>query len=140
MVRVRIPALRERKEDIPFLVEQFLAGSDVRVAPSTLALLQEYDWPGNVRELKNVLSNGVALTPPGGVLEPERLGLSITQPANDPGADSYHEAKARLIETWERAYVRRVLDTTGGNVSHAARNCGLGRAYLHRLIKRYRLD
>ena len=140
VVRVRIPALRERKEDIPFLVEQFLAGSDVKVAPATLALLQEYDWPGNVRELKNVLSNGVALTPPGGVLEPERLGLSITQQPSDPTADSYHEAKARLIETWERAYVRRVLDGAGGNVSHAARNCGLGRAYLHRLIKRYRLD
>jgi two-component system nitrogen regulation response regulator GlnG len=140
VVRVRIPALRERKEDIPFLVEQFLTDSDVRVAPATLALLQEYDWPGNVRELKNVLLNGVALTPPGGVLEPERIGLSITQAATDVGSDSYHDAKAHLIETWERAYVRRVLDTAGGNVSHAARNCGLGRAYLHRLIRRYRLD
>ena len=141
VVRVRIPALRERKEDIPFLVEQFLADSDVRVAPATLALLQEYDWPGNVRELRNVIHSGVALTPPGGVLEPERLGLSITHAsAAAEGADSYHDAKAHLIETWERSYVRRVLDEAGGNVSHAARNCGLGRAYLHRLIRRYQLD
>jgi transcriptional regulator with PAS, ATPase and Fis domain len=140
VVRVRIPALRERKEDIPLYVDHFLAGSDVRIAPSTLALLQEYDWPGNVRELKNVLSSSIALTPAGGILEPESLGLAITQTSVAVDSDSYHDAKQRLIETWEKSYVRRVLDESSGNVSQAARRCGLGRAYLHRLIRRYDLD
>ncbi|MDB4965016.1 MAG: polymerase sigma factor 54 [Myxococcales bacterium] len=140
VVRIRLPALRERKEDIPLFVEHFLAGTDVRMAPATLALLQEYDWPGNVRELKNVIASSVALTPAGGVLEPENLGLSITQSSVAVDSDSYHDAKHRLIEAWEKSYVRRVLDEAGGNVSQAARRCGLGRAYLHRLIRRYDLD
>ena len=138
IVRVRLPALRERKEDIPLLVEKFLAGSGVRVASSTMALLQEYDWPGNVRELKNVLRRGVALKSEG-TLEPEHLGLAGAASTERPAADTYHEAKAQLIETWEKSYVRRLLDDTGGNVSQAARKCGLGRAYLHRLIRKYQL-
>jgi len=140
VVRVRLPALRERKEDIPLLVEKFLAGSGVRVASSTLALLQEYDWPGNVRELKNVLRRGVALNGESGMLEPEHLGLAGADASPERAAvDTYHEAKAQLIETWEKSYVRRVLDETSGNVSQAARKCGLGRAYLHRLIRKYQL-
>jgi len=142
VVRVRLPALRERKEDIPFLVERFLAGSGVKIASATLALLQEYDWPGNVRELKNVLRRGVALKHEGGTLEPEDLGLAVTgagASTERAAPDTYHEAKAQLIETWEKSYVRRVLDETGGNVSQAARKCGLGRAYLHRLIRKYQL-
>jgi len=143
VVRVRLPALRERKEDIPFLVEKFLAGSGVKIASSTMALLQEYDWPGNVRELKNVLRRGVALQSDGGTLEPESLGLAVTaggaSPSTPAAADTYHEAKAQLIETWERSYVRKLLDEHGGNVSRAARKCGLGRAYLHRLIRKYQL-
>jgi len=143
VVRVRLPALRERKEDIPFLVEKFLAGSGVKIASSTMALLQEYDWPGNVRELKNVLRRGVALQSDGGTLEPESLGLAVTaggaSPSTPAAADTYHEAKAQLIETWERSYVRKLLDEHGGNVSRAARKCGLGRAYLHRLIRNYQL-
>ncbi|MCU1281924.1 MAG: ATPase [bacterium] len=140
VVRVRLPALRERKEDIPFLVERMLAGSGVKIAAATMALLQEYDWPGNVRELKNVLRRGVALNSDGGTLEPESLGLAGAEASPErPAVDTYHEAKAQLIETWEKSYVRRVLDETGGNVSHAARKCGLGRAYLHRLIRKYQL-
>jgi transcriptional regulator with GAF, ATPase, and Fis domain len=140
VVRVRLPALRERKEDIPLLVEKFLAGSGVRVASSTMALLQEYDWPGNVRELKNVLRRGVALNGEAGTLEPEHLGLAGADASPERATvDTYHEAKAQLIETWEKSYVRRVLDETSGNVSQAARKCGLGRAYLHRLIRKYQL-
>jgi two-component system nitrogen regulation response regulator GlnG len=140
VVRVRLPALRERKEDIPLLVDKFLAGSGVRVASATLALLQEYDWPGNVRELKNVLRRGVALNGEGGTLEPEHLGLAGAAASPERATvDTYHEAKAQLIETWEKSYVRRVLDETSGNVSQAARKCGLGRAYLHRLIRKYQL-
>jgi len=142
VVRVRLPALRERKEDIPFLVEKFLAGSGIQIASATMALLQEYDWPGNVRELKNVLRRGVALKSEGGTLEPESLGLAVAAAGaslEKPAADTYHEAKAQLIETWERSYVRKLLDENGGNVSRAARACGLGRAYLHRLIRKYQL-
>ena len=111
-----------------------------RSPPETMALFAEYDWPGNVRELKNVLERGLALKSEGGTLEPESLGLSGAEATPERAAvDTYHETKAQLIETWEKSYVRRVLDETGGNVSHAARKCGLGRAYLHRLIRKYQL-
>ena len=92
-----------------------------------------------MRELKNVLRRGVALNGEGGTLEPEHLGLAGAAASPERAAvDTYHESKAQLIETWEKSYVRRVLDETGGNVSQAARKCGLGRAYLHRLIRKYR--
>jgi two-component system nitrogen regulation response regulator GlnG len=150
VVRVRLPALRERKEDIPFLANHFIhklapdSGSRVEsITDAGMEKLMAYHWPGNVRELKNVLRRGVALQSDGGTLEPESLGLAVTaggaSPSTPAAADTYHEAKAQLIETWERSYVRKLLDEHGGNVSRAARKCGLGRAYLHRLIRKYQL-
>jgi len=148
VIKVTLPPLRERKEDIPLLVEAFLRRVDrpVTVPPETLALLQEYDWPGNVRELKNVIERGVSLLPPdGSVLDPALLGLEpgTREGSGAPvtwatvGAESFREAKERLIAAWERDYVTQLLRKSGGNVSQAARDGGIDRVYLHRLMKKH---
>jgi two-component system nitrogen regulation response regulator GlnG len=146
VVRVTLPPLRERKEDIPALVTHFLAGKDVQVPAETLALFTEYDWPGNVRELKNVIDRGLSLMGPSRVLQPSLLGLEpipaasgATPPWPTVGNEGFREAKERLIASWERDYVTQLLRRAGGNVSKAAREGGLDRVYLHRLIKKYNI-
>jgi two-component system, NtrC family, nitrogen regulation response regulator GlnG len=146
VVRVTLPPLRERKEDIPALVTFFLEGKDVQVPPDTMGLFTEYDWPGNVRELKNVIDRGLSLMGQTRVLQPSLLGLE-GQAQGDPrsmswptvGNEGFREAKERLIASWERDYVLQLLRRAGGNVSKAAREGGLDRVYLHRLIKKYNI-
>ncbi|HEX4456624.1 MAG TPA: sigma 54-dependent Fis family transcriptional regulator [Polyangia bacterium] len=146
VVRVTLPPLRERKDDIPALVQQFLHGKDVEIPPDTLALFTEYDWPGNVRELKNVIDRGLSLMGQNRVLHPSLLGLEAPPNTQGSGAhawptavgnEGFREAKERLIASWERDYVVQLLRRAGGNVSKAAREGGLDRVYLHRLIKKY---
>jgi transcriptional regulator with GAF, ATPase, and Fis domain len=140
VVHVTLPPLRERKEDLALLAGELLGGRDLEVPPETLALLAEYDWPGNVRELKNVLERGVSLAGGARVLEPALLGLerSPAPPSSvATGAASFREAKERLIGAWERDYVTQLLRRSGGNVSRAAREGGLDRVYLHRLMKKH---
>jgi DNA-binding NtrC family response regulator len=145
VVRVTLPPLRDRKEDIPALVQQFLHGKDVEIPPETLALFTEYDWPGNVRELKNVIDRGLSLMGQNRVLHPSLLGLEAPPNTHGSGAyawptvgnEGFRDAKERLISSWERDYVVQLLRRAGGNVSKAAREGGLDRVYLHRLIKKY---
>src|SRR5262249_47488454 len=139
--RVRLPPLRDRKEDLPLLVDTLLAGA-AWLLPETLTLLGEYDWPGNVRELANVLKRAQALAQPGEPLAPSHLGLGGAQPRGGaPQAiEDFHLAKEQLIEGWEREFLRKLLAAAGHNLSQAARASGLGRAHLYRLLKKYKLD
>jgi DNA-binding NtrC family response regulator len=148
VIKVTLPPLRERKEDIPLLVDAFLgrAGRPIQVPPETLALLGDYDWPGNVRELKNVIERGLSLmAPDSNVLEPSLLGLEppVREAGGSPvawatiGPEGFREAKERLISAWERDYVSQLLKKTNGNVSQAAREGGIDRVYLHRLMKKH---
>ncbi|HZS38734.1 MAG TPA: sigma 54-interacting transcriptional regulator [Polyangia bacterium] len=146
VVKVTLPPLRERKEDVATLVSAFLAGRDIEVPDETQALLSEYDWPGNVRELKNVIERGVSLMGAERVLRPSLLGLEAPpQPAAGAvvpsfgalGGEGFREAKERLIAAWEREYVTQLLRRAGGNVSRAAREGGIDRVYLHRLMKKH---
>jgi len=143
VVRVQLPPLRERKEDIPVLTEAFL-GQRAGLPPETLALLMEYDWPGNVRELRNVIERALSLAPQSetAMLEPHLLGLApapVQQGAGRtlPTGTSYKEAKERLLHEWERTFIMDLLRRADGNVSKAARTGGLDRVYLHRLMKKH---
>jgi len=144
-VRVTLPPLRERKEDIPLLVESWLGPRGVEAHPEVLAILMEHDWPGNVRELRNVVQRGLSLLAPGErVLDPTLLGLhgDPTQPPTLSGASlegHYKRAKDNLIATWERAFIENLLKRAKGNISQAARDGGLDRAYLYRLMRKYDL-
>jgi DNA-binding NtrC family response regulator len=150
VVRVTLLPLRERRDDIPRLVQLFLARAAGRREPptvteDTLALLKGHEWPGNVRELRNVLERALSLSPSARVLDAHTFGLdepSYRADVSGPPIDlssPFKEAKERLIQAWEREYVSALLDRAGGNVSLAARTSGLDRVYLHRLMKKHGL-
>lgn len=137
-VRVRVPPLRERASDLPALVAMMLGELDhpeLRIGPEELGAMQAHAWPGNLRELKTHLV---------GLIEKARM--ADREPNNRRntsivGADlPYKEAKARMIQGFERQYAQSLLERTGGNVSKAARLAGIDRVYLHRLIKKYGLE
>lgn len=144
VIRMRLPPLRERKQDIAGLAKIFLRESGLHLPTETLSVLSAYDWPGNVRELHNVITRGVAHSGPGATrLEPASLGLDRVgtnalrslQENNDKR--TLVELRDQLIAAWEREYLEQLMDRCKGNVSDAAREGGIDRAYLHRLLKRH---
>jgi DNA-binding NtrC family response regulator len=155
VVRVQLPPLRERRDDIPMLVEHFLAQAAAAadrqppiVPPGAMAALVSHDWPGNVRELRNILERAMSLAPDRPAIDPVMLGLDdlssrpIGAGATPPPVDvsiHFKEAKDRLIQAWEREYVEALLSKAQGNVSLAARQAGIDRVYLHRLMKKHGL-
>jgi two-component system response regulator GlrR len=147
VIPIRLPSLRERKEDIPLLVRHFIEKfSRINqkavqgIAPEALDMLVAREWPGNIRELENVIERGVILT------AAEQLQAADLFPADQPAAfifdiqedifqAPFKDAKERLIADFHTEYIKRVLARVGGNVSLAAKECGLKRPYLHRLMK-----
>jgi DNA-binding NtrC family response regulator len=148
VVELHVPALRERKDDIPLFVERFLAGRDpprklADLPPRALPLLQAYDWPGNVRELRNTVAR-LLLFPE---MVSEIFGALSPEGQGSPGAArldkllelSLPEAREAVLEELERAYVTTKLRQHGGNVSRAADAMGVSRQLVHRLLDRHGL-
>jgi DNA-binding NtrC family response regulator len=150
---VDVPALRERKEDIPPLVEHLLAalarGAPPRFGEDTLARLAAYDWPGNVRELRNAVETLVALgesSPLPGGAAAVVPGASVGAAGAATDADSLRvavdvnvplkQAKQVVIDEFERVYVSRLLDVHGGNVSAVAREAGMDRMSVHKIMQK----
>ena len=142
VVRLQVPPLRERPEDIPVLAEHFrqLAKPGAAGAPlsdEALANFMAHPWPGNVRELRNAVER---LT----VMDEMPFSTPATRPATgaEPPVDvqqPFKDAKNALVEGFERRYVSAMLEATGGNISEAARRAGIDRVYLLRLMGRYGL-
>jgi transcriptional regulator with GAF, ATPase, and Fis domain len=150
VVRIRIPPLRERPEDIPLLAEKFLRdAADLRgiQAPRldsrTLDRLTSHDWPGNVRELKNAVERSLLLSAvrPGDTLQVDGLSgdLQRSGPKSSPFDPrlSFQEEKERWLEERERAYVEWLLEEADGNISAASRAARMDRKYLHKLARKY---
>jgi two-component system, NtrC family, response regulator AtoC len=144
VVTITLPPLRERKEDIPLLVDHFVARLGPRVGrvittvqPEVYEQLESHSWPGNVRELRNVLEQSLILGR-GPVLErsslPE-LGVPLQADALYDRLASHDKSLADV----ERGYIQRVLQVTDWNQSAAARRLGIHRNTLHRKIRSYRL-
>jgi DNA-binding NtrC family response regulator len=144
LISLRLPALRERREDIEALARYFMeqATQDYRrpvtqFSAEALLKLLAYAWPGNVRELENVIRQAVIMTEGTTVQESD---LNISAPDTGP-ADSWKEpfntAKARMIETFERDYLRQLLTACGGNISQAAREARKDRRTFFGLLKKY---
>jgi two-component system, NtrC family, nitrogen regulation response regulator GlnG len=143
---IEVPPLRERRDDIralaPHFVEQAATSLGIaapEIPPALVAVIAEHDWPGNVRQLRNVLERAVTLTAPGQPLDAATLGL-VPQLGKHAVVDSsvrFHEAKSRLIDAWESDYVTQLLAKANGNVSLAARNAGMSRMSLYRLIEKH---
>jgi transcriptional regulator with PAS, ATPase and Fis domain len=130
-----LPPLRERREDVPLLVEAFLERESAlvgRAAPrptaETIRALQEYSWPGNVRELRNLCSLW-AQTREGQIL-PEHLPAAIREPSKAP-------ASKPTLRQSEEAVIRRALAECGGNVKEAAAKLGVAKTTVYRHLKKW---
>jgi len=145
VIRVDVPPLRERLEDLPALAEHILSrvaatGGDVpQLTRGALARLAAHDWPGNVRELENELARASALADE--VIDVRDLSpriASATPAAADPARSKNLELKPR-VESLERALVEEAMGRTGGNQTAAAKLLGLSRYGLQKKLKRYGL-
>ena len=162
VVTVHVPGLRERRSDIPMLVQWFLEryapGTDLRVSNAAMKALIQYDWPGNVRELENCVERAVALGD-GQVIDLGDLPSSIadasassgagTLPVPSDGAGVNAEIAMAIraatpsstdLEDIERATIQRVFQQVNGDKALAGRMLGISRATLYRKLKRYNIS
>lgn len=138
-----LPALRERRADIPLLAKHFLesialrnSGTTKKFSPAALHALMSYDWPGNIRQLNNIVEQLAALAPAAIIGEAQvtaALPQSTIQTQEIPPL-----AEAR--KNFEREYLEQVLLQTQGNVTDAARQAGRNRSDFHKLIKKHQLN
>jgi transcriptional regulator with PAS, ATPase and Fis domain len=143
VVRVALPPLRERREDVPLLVAHFLKkqaadGREKRIARAALIRLVAYRWPGNVRELENEVMRAAALG--GEVIGVDDLSPQVAAGEPDAALDSPDDLTLKTrVERMERLLLREALGRAGGNQSQAARLLGLSRFGLTKKLKRYRM-
>jgi DNA-binding NtrC family response regulator len=144
VVQIAVPPLRERREDVPALVDRFLSqlaerlGREPRrISAGALAALAGYAWPGNVRELRNVVEQAAVLAP-GEMIGEADLRLPCRQEASAPAAlagGGFADAKRQATEDFERSYLLRALRQHGGNISRTAEAIGMVRQSLQQKIR-----
>ena len=161
VARVHVPPLRERKDDLPLLIEHILAttpgGESAQIAQDTIDLMMKHDWPGNVRELRNVIERAVLLAEspdsedalrrapkPAANAEPS-ITVTPSQTATSSDASMtvpvdvsipFKLAKQNVISEFERRYISRLLAQHDGNISAAARAAGIDRMSIHKMLHR----
>jgi DNA-binding NtrC family response regulator len=147
-VRVMLPPLRDRPEDVPILCERLLAtmagpkNPPTRLEPDAIEFLRTQPWPGNVRELRNVLSRASALAQDGVIrradVAGEGFGFRGTRLERDALdlSGTFSEAKDRSVERFESAYLAALMKRCGGNLSKASREADLARHHLRDLLKK----
>jgi DNA-binding NtrC family response regulator len=152
VVRAEIPPLRDRLPDLPVLARHFAdqftetAGqAGFALSPALVDQLARHDWPGNVRELRNVVERALSLGSSQLGLDPEPASPPTAPRAHAPPSGDvldlpFKEAKAALIEGFEREYLVHLLARHRGNISRAAAEAGIDRNYIHRLVKKYGID
>ena len=149
VARIDLPPLRERREDVPLLVEHFVArhaaemGRQVRgVDAEVIEVLSRYHWPGNVRELQNVIKRALAMCRQATLsLEdlPDEVVVAAGEKPDSEQAGFFH-AREQRISTFEREYLANLLRTSGGDVSQAARDARIPRGTFYRLLKKHDID
>ncbi len=148
---IHLPPLRERREDISLLANHFLdqfvkttQKSIEGFEEETMTILKRHTWRGNVRELQNVVERGVSITS-SRYIRPSDLPETLLPARSSPEEESsfqlpLKEAKASLLEEFERKYILHLLETYRGNVSQSAESAGIERRSLHRLMLKYGID
>ncbi len=149
VLAIRLPALRERKDDIPLLIAHFLdtlgANRIKELTPEAIKALMAYSWPGNVRELRNAVESALAFVE-GDEIAASDLPLHISEasagmiPAGHLTRLSYQEACDLGRDRMARRYLTALMKTSGGNVTVAAERAGVKRETLHRLLRRHDID
>ena len=142
VIRVHVPPLRERVEDIPLLADRFWRqsaeriGSKAVLGQSAVCALARYDWPGNVRELQNVLTALVVAVPARGVVGASGLPAAIARAAQLSSYESLESARLKF----EERFVRAALARAAGHRGQTAAALGLSRQGLAKLMQRLHLD
>jgi two-component system, NtrC family, response regulator AtoC len=144
VVAVHLPALRERRSDIPMLVHWFLdryaPGRSIQVTSAAMKCLLQYDWPGNVRELENCIERAIALGDRC-TIDVGDLPTSMASVPQEPAAaDSSVVTSSTDLEDIERATIQRVFEQVKGDKTLAGRMLGISRATLYRKLKRYNIE
>ncbi|MGE0399353.1 MAG: sigma 54-interacting transcriptional regulator, partial [Kofleriaceae bacterium] len=161
VARVHVPPLRERKDDLPLLIEHILettpGGESASIAQETIDLMMKHDWPGNVRELRNVIERAVLLAespdsedslrraPASAPKQEPSITVTPSQTATSSEASMtvpvdvsvpFKNAKQNVISEFEKRYISRLLAQHDGNISAAARAAGIDRMSIHKMLHR----
>ncbi|MGM0577005.1 MAG: sigma 54-interacting transcriptional regulator [Myxococcota bacterium] len=167
VVRIMLPPLRDRVEDIPLLARHFLRTGDFNhdadgkprvkgISRDALDAMMGYRWPGNVRELLNAVERACAYAD-GDYIHPEHLpdhisGLGVVRRRPSPtsitakdrpdrGLDKpFKQAKEAWVSSFEKDYIQNLLEKNSYNISHAAREADIDRKYFRKLMKKYRIE
>jgi len=146
VVTLELPPLRARKEDLPLLVRSFVtqAAQDngktvTELTSEAMAAVQRYDWPGNVRELRTAMEHGVVMAT-GAKVTLRDLPPAV-RAAGGSGSGKFAPPRELALDVHanEEALILQALDSTGGNVTHAARKLGISRRTLHRKLNQMRI-
>ena len=140
-VEIRLPPLRDRREDLPLLIGNFLdrycrkyKKPRIGVHPRTLEKLKAYSWPGNVRELQHAIERAVIMNE-NGTLQPSDFPLTTSEPTT---GDHIHCEDFNL-DRIEKTAIRKAIEKHQGNISHTARELGITRSSLYRRLEKYGL-
>jgi two-component system nitrogen regulation response regulator NtrX len=143
VIPIEVPPLRARQDDIPTLVDHFIAvfctenGKRLKtVSGEALAWFLAYDWPGNVRELRNMVERLVIMTP-ADVIRPEDLPAPLRPKETATGAEARERSLKEARDAFERAYILAELRTHDWNMTRTAERLGIERSHLYRKIKTY---
>jgi transcriptional regulator with PAS, ATPase and Fis domain len=157
VVPIHVPPLRERTEDIPVLADHFLRefwgqhrepGSPLpKLSGEAFDKLRRAHWPGNVRELRNVIEHLVVMVTPGGEIGASDIVFIDEGSLSPSGSDTvfgpalmgqeYHAARELVLSKFEMDYLAHVVQSSGGNISDAARMAGVDRTTLYRLMEKH---
>ncbi|MDP1570464.1 MAG: sigma 54-interacting transcriptional regulator [Vicinamibacterales bacterium] len=156
VIRIHVPPLRQRREEIPHLSTFFLRDAaerlgkpDVQLSSDVLDLFSQYYWPGNVRQLRNEIQRAVAMSAPGGVIGPDHLSPDLTSepPAGVTAVAGESRPSLRggqtlasVVDDVERELIRETLAKHRGNISESARSLGLTRRGLYLKLRRLGLE
>jgi two-component system response regulator HupR/HoxA len=147
---IPVPPLREHREDIPFLVEQFVAAACQRhggkrlgrIELETIEMLSRYDWPGNVRQLRNEIERAIALTPEGEPLAADTFSDTVRDAESASPSDADFDRAPRpgatlrdARDAFEARYITAALGRHEGNISRTAESLGISRVMLQRKLK-----
>lgn len=146
VLAIHIPPLRERKEDIPFLLSSFITEINrfrhepVEIDNECMGYLMKYDWPGNVRELKNSIESASAICENNIIRKGDIT--SLISYSNDP-ADvfemNFRDSKAKVVEEFEKKYLSRLLEKNDGNIAAAARDAEIDRKNFWQMMQKYNI-
>jgi len=147
VVSIHLPALRDRKDDIPLLADHFLEKYSINMSRpkptlpnETLDFLMDYDWPGNVRQLDNVIAQALVVNP-GERIRPSDLALSVIEDRDGMEKPilikNLKEARRLSTESFERKFIENRLKETKGNVVEASKNAEVSHQIFYRMMKKY---